>query len=117
MAKGIRYPRDSDRVYGPPRGQIEDERRNRARSHLDGLEAALVVADGTDLAGIPFFKMTGSGNDFVFLDGRIERHRALETPEAVRRLCARRTCIGADGVVWLLPSDGPGQFRMRYRNS
>jgi diaminopimelate epimerase len=84
---------------------------------LDGLEVTLVVADGTDLAGIPFFKMTGSGNDFVFVDGRIERHRALETPEVIRRLCARGTGIGADGVVWLLPSDAPAAFRMRYRNS
>jgi diaminopimelate epimerase len=81
------------------------------------MEAALVVADGADLEGIPFFKMTGSGNDFVFLDGRVERHRALETPDVVRRLCARGTGIGADGVVWLLPADGPAAFRMRYRNS
>jgi diaminopimelate epimerase len=84
---------------------------------LDGLEAALVVANGEDLAGIPFFKMTGSGNDFVFLDGRVERHRALETPETVARICGRGTGVGADGVVWLMPADGPNAFRMRYRNS
>jgi diaminopimelate epimerase len=77
----------------------------------------VVVADGSDLTGIPFFKMTGSGNDFVFLDGRVDRLRALETAEAITRLCARGTGIGADGVVWLLPSDPPAAYRMRYRNS
>jgi diaminopimelate epimerase len=77
----------------------------------------MVGADRADLSRIPFFKMTGSGNDFVFLDGRIERLRALETPDAIRRLCARGTGIGADGVVWLLPPTGDAAFRMRYRNS
>ena len=81
------------------------------------MEAAVVVADGPDLAGIPFFKMTGSGNDFVFLDGRVARHRDLENPDVIRRLCGRGTGVGADGVVWLLPADAPAAFRMRYRNS
>jgi diaminopimelate epimerase len=81
------------------------------------MEAEVVDADATNLKGVPFFKMTGSGNDFVFLDGRLERHRALETPEAIRRVCRRGTGIGADGVVWLLPATGNESFRMRYRNS
>ena len=84
---------------------------------MDGLEAAMDGTDRPDLSEVPFFKMTGSGNDFVFLDGRVERLRNLETPEAVRRLCARGTGIGADGVVWLLPTPGETAFRMRYRNS
>lgn len=80
------------------------------------MEAALVVTDRKDLTGLRFFKMTGSGNDFVFLDGRLPANRELETLEVIRRLCERGTGIGADGVVWLLPSD-KAAFRMRYRNS
>jgi diaminopimelate epimerase len=76
-----------------------------------------VVDDGQDLSGIQFFKMTGSGNDFVFLDGRTNRVRQLETTEVVERLCARGTGIGADGVVWLLPGGAGHAYRMRYRNS
>lgn len=73
--------------------------------------------NGKSLTGIRFHKMTGSGNDFVFLDGRDERLRALETPDAIRRLCARGTGIGADGVVWLMPGSDGEAFYMRYRNS
>jgi diaminopimelate epimerase len=61
--------------------------------------------------------MTGSGNDFVFLDGSDEAVRKLEHPEIVRRLCRRGLGIGADGVVWILPGKGDEAFRMRYRNS
>lgn len=72
--------------------------------------------DRANLTGVRFHKMSGSGNDFVFLDGRVERYRDLETEDAIRRLCATGTGIGADGVVWLMPAAEPALFRMRYRN-
>lgn len=75
-------------------------------------------ADRTALTGLPFRKLVGSGNDFVFLDGRDPALRALESPDVVRRICARRTGVGADGVVWLLPEGEAGlAFRMRYYNA
>ena len=51
-----------------------------------------------------FYKMTGSGNDFVFLDGRETR---LEDWPAgrVQETCARRSGVGADGLVILTPRD------------
>lgn len=60
-------------------------------------------------SGGRFFKMSGSGNDFVFFDARSDEAGALriaelESPDVVRRLCARGTGVGADGVVFL---DGP----------
>jgi len=62
-----------------------------------------------------FYKMTGSGNDFVFLDGR--QHRLEEWPaERIQRVCDRRRGVGADGIVLLGP--GPdGAIRMQYFNS
>ncbi|HZE09201.1 MAG TPA: hypothetical protein VE110_10660, partial [Gemmatimonadaceae bacterium] len=61
-----------------------------------------------------FFKMTGSGNDFVvFSDGDTA---AFEDPEAIRSLSARGTGVGADGVVFLEPA-GQGDINMRYYNS
>ena len=53
------------------------------------------------LQGLPFWKMTGSGNDFVMLDGRVTRP-AEWPPERIIRLCDRRNGVGADGLVMTL---------------
>jgi diaminopimelate epimerase len=55
--------------------------------------------------GRTFFKMSGSGNDFVMVDARAEAPGRLADPEVVRRICARGTGVGADGIVFLTPSD------------
>jgi diaminopimelate epimerase len=68
-------------------------------------------------AGHPFYKMSGSGNDFIFFDARSDSGLAheLDNPESVRKLCATGTGIGADGVVFL-QSDTYQAFRIRYFN-
>ncbi|MHB0947676.1 MAG: diaminopimelate epimerase [Gemmatimonadaceae bacterium] len=66
--------------------------------------------------GRAFFKMSGSGNDFVFVDARKEPAGELETREAIQRISARGTGVGADGLVFLEPSD-EATFRIRYFNS
>jgi diaminopimelate epimerase len=59
--------------------------------------------------------MTGSGNDFVLLDGRSTT--AADWPATrVVQLCDRRTGVGADGLVILTP-DGPGAVEMAFWNS
>jgi diaminopimelate epimerase len=61
-----------------------------------------------------FYKMTGSGNDFVVLDGR--EHRLADWPaERIRAVSDRRRGIGADGVVLLEPE--AGAVRMHYFNA
>ncbi len=67
-------------------------------------------------SGRAFYKMSGSGNDFVVVDARTEAPGALGTPAVVQALCARGTGVGADGVVFLEPS-GAGAYRIRYLNS
>ena len=65
--------------------------------------------------GIRFHKMTGSGNDFVMVDGR--ESSLPDWPAArIAAACDRRTGIGADGLVVLAP-DGPGAVRMTYFNA
>jgi diaminopimelate epimerase len=59
--------------------------------------------------------MTGSGNDFVVLDGRATDPAAWP-PARVAQLCHRRTGVGGDGLVILTP-EGPGAVRMVYWNS
>lgn len=85
---------------------------------MDGLAAALVEHERTAAMSsrAPFFKMSGSGNDFVFFDGTLGGMDQLETSEAVRAICVRETGIGADGVVFLRPA-GQHAIRMRYYNS
>jgi len=66
------------------------------------------------MRGLVFNKMSGSGNDFVILDGR---HTTASdwTPERIRWVCDRRQGVGADGLVILAPA-GPGQVRMDFWN-
>jgi diaminopimelate epimerase len=66
--------------------------------------------------GTVFYKMSGSGNDFVMFDGR---HTSAEelTPETIVALCDRRMGIGADGVGLLEPAEPDGvDFRFRFWN-
>jgi diaminopimelate epimerase len=49
------------------------------------------------MKGTLFYKMTGSGNDFVMLDGRATKPERW-SPARVRALCDRRNGIGADGL-------------------
>jgi diaminopimelate epimerase len=66
------------------------------------------------MKGTVFYKMSGSGNDFVMLDGRWT-DPAEWTPERIRAICDRRLGIGADGLVILTP-DGPARVRMDFWN-
>lgn len=64
-----------------------------------------------------FWKMSGSGNDFVFVDGIGHPDAiALATdPDFVRSVCAAHTGVGADGVAVFEPSDDY-DFALRYFN-
>lgn len=77
----------------------------------------LVGAGGAGMKlGTVFYKMTGSGNDFVMLDGRHVTAEEL-TPAAIAALCDRRLGIGADGVGLLEPTTADGvHFAFRFWN-
>jgi len=67
--------------------------------------------------GQKFFKMTGSGNDFVVFNVDAgEGSTDLETPDLIQTLSSRGTGVGADGVVFVEAAGG-GDVRMRYYNS
>lgn len=69
--------------------------------------------------GTPFYKLTGSGNDFVFFDARSPDDAAalghLRTPVAIEAVCDRRNGVGADGVVFL-EAGGAAEVRIAYYN-
>jgi diaminopimelate epimerase len=62
-----------------------------------------------------FYKLSGSGNDFVLFDNRDLALKG-DLRDLVARVCARRTGVGADGVLLLEPAQG-ADFRMRYLNA
>ena len=84
---------------------------------MDGLAPSLVVDTREGVTrGRRFYKMSGSGNDFVVFDGRDGDVGDLAEPSRIRRLCDRRQGIGADGVVIMQPSPR-ADLLMKYFNS
>lgn len=63
---------------------------------------------------VRFAKMHGLGNDFVVLDCMDGREYDFAT--LAKRLCKRRTSVGADGLLALLP-DPEADCRMRIFNA
>ncbi|MDQ6420840.1 diaminopimelate epimerase [Paenibacillus sp. LHD-117] len=61
-----------------------------------------------------FTKMHGLGNDFIVVEG--ERQLPDNASELALDLCNRFFGIGADGLVYILPSE-KADFRMRIINS
>lgn len=64
---------------------------------------------------VVFHKMTGSGNDFVMIDGRTSSPDDWTTPR-IADICDRRDGVGGDGLVFVTPA-GPDAVRMTYFNS
>jgi diaminopimelate epimerase len=63
---------------------------------------------------IPFTKMQGCGNDYVYVDGF---HHEVKDPVAMAKAVSdRRFGVGSDGLILILPSD-KADVRMRMWNS
>lgn len=60
-----------------------------------------------------FWKMQGTGNDFVLVDGF--RYKRFQWPALARAICDRHFGVGADGLVLCLPAE-IGDIRMRMFN-
>ncbi len=70
------------------------------------------------MAGFPFSKMSGSGNDFILMDHREVPWQGWDLPEMARRLCKRRISVGADGLILLVPPRDPSHaFAWRFFNA
>ncbi len=62
-----------------------------------------------------FDKLSANGNDFILFDNREGVFSGSEHT-LFRTLCARRTGIGADGIL-LIEADDRSDFRLRYFNA
>ena len=70
--------------------------------------------------GIPFIKMQGIGNDYIYIDelrGDIPDYLKEENlPELSRKISDRHFGVGSDGLILILPSS-KADFRMRIFNA
>lgn len=66
------------------------------------------------MTGLVIYKMTGSGNDFVMVDGRTTGPEAWPAGR-IRAICDRRQGVGGDGLVVVNPA-GSNNISMIYYN-
>ena len=65
---------------------------------------------------IPFYKMSGAGNDFVIIDNRQQIVADADLAGFISKVCRRKISAGADGLILIEPSD-TYDFRWRFFNS
>ena len=65
---------------------------------------------------IPFFKMSGSGNDFIVIDNREKLVPESQLNRLVIGTCRRKMSVGADGVILVEASDAV-DFKWRFFNA
>jgi diaminopimelate epimerase len=63
-----------------------------------------------------FTKMHGCGNDYVYVNGFVEKIEEDKKPELVRRLSDRHFGIGGDGVIFINPGK-TAEFEMEMYNA
>lgn len=98
---------------GVPRA-ILDLGLERLHSAVRSLHSGEKPDTASPIADIPFVKMHGLGNDFVYVDCM---ERALDNlPELALEMSRRHTGIGSDGIIAILPSE-KADCRMRIFNA
>jgi len=65
---------------------------------------------------IPFYKMSGAGNDFIIIDNRQPVVADKNLTDFIRSVCRRKMSAGADGLI-LIESSESCDFRWRFFNS
>ena len=67
---------------------------------------------------VQFYKMSGSGNDFIFIDNRNGSFPHDDPARTARVLCRRGMSVGADGLVLIESTDDSSvDFRWRFYNA
>ena len=65
---------------------------------------------------IPFYKMSGAGNDFIIIDNRDRKVNEDDLTGFVTGVCRRKMSAGADGLI-LIETSETQDFRWRFFNS
>ena len=65
---------------------------------------------------VPFYKMSGSGNDFIIIDNRKGIMEGVDLPQWVKKVCRRGLSVGADGLI-LIQNSPKADFQWRFFNA
>ena len=66
---------------------------------------------------IEFYKIQGSGNDFILIDNRENALKDVgRVDEFVKNVCRQHVSVGADGLI-LIESSDRAHFRWRFFNA
>ncbi len=65
---------------------------------------------------IPFYKMSGAGNDFIIIDNRDGKVKDTNLTRFISSVCRRKMSVGADGLI-LVETSEAHDFRWRFYNS
>ncbi len=65
---------------------------------------------------IEFTKMTGLGNDYIYINNLDDTNRIINIPAFTRYICNRHFGVGADGII-LIKNSKVADFKMEIYNS
>ena len=65
---------------------------------------------------VPFYKMQGSGNDFILIDNRRNVLKGMNLKDLAVTVCDRHYSVGADGLIVIVPSK-KADFKWRFFNA
>lgn len=63
-----------------------------------------------------FTKMQGCGNDYIYINGAVEKISQEDKPDFVRKISDRHFGVGGDGAIFINPSD-EADFEMEMYNA
>jgi diaminopimelate epimerase len=77
---------------------------------------AFQIKSREEMKKIPFYKMSGAGNDFIIIDNRQQIVVDADLTGFISKVCRRKLSAGADGLILIEPSE-ICDFRWRFFNS
>ncbi len=75
-----------------------------------------LIGDEVLMKKIPFYKIQGSGNDFILIDNRRGILKAWNLKDLAVAVCHRHYSVGADGLIVIVPSK-KADFKWRFFNA
>ncbi len=68
------------------------------------------------MTAIEFYKMSGSGNDFILIDNRDGQLPPVPRDRFAAAICRRRLSVGADGLI-IIENAGQADFKWHFLNA